>query len=354
MATNYAVPTGEFIAEWLEENEMRPAELARRAGVSRKHISELIHGKATLSFDVAESLEIVTRVPARIWMNYESQYRADVARLQRDEAIGARFGDIGKFPLDYLRRIGAVTADWDDRGGVGRQVLSFFGVSDIDTLLAQPQRVLASFRQSAAYEVDSFSVATWIQAGCHEAKSRNLPKYDPDALRAMLPELRALTVKSVDVFSREMVELPAKAGVVVVLDAGPMGTRCSGVTHWVQKRPVVQLTDRGKKNDALWFTYFHELGHVLLHPQNETFIESGASPGTVNAREDEADRFARDLLIPPADWEHRPRGKNLAAVERYARQLGIHPGVVIGRLHRETGDYKWGHGLKQTLHIVDD
>ena len=45
MSTNlgYAVPTGDFIEEWLE-NGMSQAELARNLGCTPKHVSKLIHG----------------------------------------------------------------------------------------------------------------------------------------------------------------------------------------------------------------------------------------------------------------------------------------------------------------------
>lgn len=47
-APDYIVTTGDFIAEWMEGEDISAAELLRRLGVSRKHMSELLSGKAPL------------------------------------------------------------------------------------------------------------------------------------------------------------------------------------------------------------------------------------------------------------------------------------------------------------------
>ncbi|UNX53658.1 helix-turn-helix domain-containing protein [Georgenia sp. TF02-10] len=81
---DYIVTTGDFITEWMEHQGVNAAELARRLGVSRKHLSELLSGKAPLSHPLALALERVTGVPARIWNQYESGYRGDLARRQEN------------------------------------------------------------------------------------------------------------------------------------------------------------------------------------------------------------------------------------------------------------------------------
>ena len=40
---------------------------------------------------------------------------------------------------------------------------------------------------------------------------------------------------------------------------------------------MVQLSLRGKFEDLLWFTFFHEAGHILLHGKKEVFIEDSDS-----------------------------------------------------------------------------
>ena len=88
---DYVVPTGDFIKEWMEDEGLNAAELARRLAVSPKHISELLRGKAPLSHDMALRLENTTGVPARIWNLHETGYQAALARQAADAKLVTQY-----------------------------------------------------------------------------------------------------------------------------------------------------------------------------------------------------------------------------------------------------------------------
>ena len=56
-----------------------------------------------------------------------------------------------------------------------------------------------------------------------------------------------------------------------------------------------------------------------------------------NALEDEADRFASNYLIPPKDLRRFSPTKYTSDNEivEFANSIGIHPGIVAGRLQHE-------------------
>ncbi len=355
--TDYAVPTGDFIREWLDENGISQAQLAERMGVSGKHVSLLINGLAPLSHDMSLRLERVTGIPARIWNNQESLYQEDRARLRATSALIKHVDQISLFPVEALRRRGWISAPNSAPEAVLDQILRFFGVADFsawDKVWGSPQ---AAYRQSRAYTASRSALATWLRLGELQAESLTVVDFSQSRLRALLPEIRSLTVESVDKFQPKLVELAGSAGVAVVFVPDIPGTRCFGATRWVRSRPIVQLSLRGKKNDQFWFTLFHELGHVILHPQSQVFID-GENLDEDQVEDDpaekEADAFASDLLIPSSTLYRLPRTRNIAAVKEFAAAIGVAPGIVIGRIHRETGDYGWGHGLKVTLKFADD
>jgi addiction module HigA family antidote len=74
-------PAGQDLAALLtaslEAAGMSQAELARRAGLTTKHVSRLANGKAAISFDMAFRLETALGVDAAEWT------RAEIARLRR-------------------------------------------------------------------------------------------------------------------------------------------------------------------------------------------------------------------------------------------------------------------------------
>lgn len=80
--TNYAVAPGEFVTEWLEDNNIGPSEMAERMGIDKNSLVTLLAGGADLTDFLAVKLEIVTGIKARIWLSYEATYRADKARLK--------------------------------------------------------------------------------------------------------------------------------------------------------------------------------------------------------------------------------------------------------------------------------
>ena len=100
-------------------------------------------------------------------------------------------------------------------------------------------------------------------------------------------------------FSDELVSICAAAGVAVVYVREIDKSRISGATWWASPaRAVIQLSDRYKSDDHFWFAFFHEAAHLLLHSKKQTFIDDGSENDEL---EQEAHRFAANLLIPPGE-----------------------------------------------------
>ena len=100
-------------------------------------------------------------------------------------------------------------------------------------------------------------------------------------------------------------------------------------------KALLQVNLRYKKDDQLWFSFFHEAGHILKHGKREIFIEDD---GDQDGKEEEAHRFAADFLIPPAEYRRfRPRAIHYskAEIREFAVRLGIAPGIVVGRLQHD-------------------
>jgi len=49
--------------------------------------------------------------------------------------------------------------------------------------------------------------------------------------------------------------------------------RVSDATRWLaSNKALIQLSLRYKTDDHLWFTFFHDAGHILLHGKREMFL----------------------------------------------------------------------------------
>jgi HTH-type transcriptional regulator / antitoxin HigA len=84
---DYASPPGETLAETLEAMGLTQSELARRMGRPIKTINEIIQAKVAITADMAVELERVLGVPAHLWMNMETNYRAQLARRKAVENL---------------------------------------------------------------------------------------------------------------------------------------------------------------------------------------------------------------------------------------------------------------------------
>jgi hypothetical protein len=195
---------------------------------------------------------------------------------------------------------------------------------------------VVAFRKTGASTVDQGATAAWLRQGEIQASEIDCEPYDERRFRAALRQIRALTVEPPDVFQPEVVRLCAAAGVAVVFVPELPRTGICGATRWLTPtKALLQLSLRHKSDDHLWFSFFHEAGHILLHRKREAFFEQVHVSG---GEEDEANDFARDLLILSTGW-HRftqsDRYNAKTAILAFAEEIGVAPGIVVGRLQHE-------------------
>ena len=331
---DYAVPPGETLLETIEALGMTQADLAARTGRTLKMINEIVKGKAPIRPDTALQLERALGVPASFWNNRERNYREVLARREERERLKGRVRWLGELPVRSMVKLGWVT-EYRDKVRQLQELLNFFGVASPDQwrgLWGGPE---VAFRKSAAFRSNPGAVAAWLRKGEVDANRIQCALYDETKFRAALNAIRALTVEPPDVFQPELVRLCSEAGVAVVFTPELPGTRVSGATRWLSPdKALIQLSLRYKTNDHLWFTFFHEAGHILIHGKREVFLEEEKSE---DGKENEADRFASNVLIPAGEYQKfvERDAQNQGEIHRFAEQLGIAPGIVVGRLQHD-------------------
>jgi HTH-type transcriptional regulator/antitoxin HigA len=109
------------------------------------------------------------------------------------------------------------------------------------------------------------------------------------------------------------------------------------------------LTIRGKWADIFWFSLFHELGHILLHDRQAVFLEDGCASPEQKDREEAADRFAADTLIPEKNYLRFLKHGIITpvSVRGFAAGMGIDVGIVVGRLqHDGHWRFAWNNDLR--------
>ena len=347
-APDYSIPPGETLREKLGALNISQAELAARANLSTKHVNQIIQGIAPITLETAIALERITGLPASYWNRREADYREGLLRSRPRTLTEDDEKWLTSLPIKELQKRAQLPLE-KDRGRLFDAALSFFGVADRkawDRLWRGP---VASFRRSRAFTSDPGAVVSWLRIAQVQAQDRKVVPFSASTFRAALPEIRSLTAGG---DPNRIVELCAAAGVAVVFAAEVKRCRISGAAWWASpSRGVIALTDRYKKDDFFWFTFFHEAAHLLMHSKKETFVDDDSDNDLL---EDEANRFAADLLIPSDKAPQLESLQTEAAVRTYAKEIGIAPGIVVGRLQHD-GLWGWnqGNSLKRSMQIVD-
>lgn len=367
-APDYASPPGALLDSVLDSLDLTQSELADRTGLSTKYVNQIIKKYVTITAETAVRLEAATDVPADTWMRLEAQYRAEAAKAERRRGLQDWVGWLREFNLSELRQRGVVRSAGDDADVVD-DLLRFFGISSPKSWERVWQPSLTRFRRSPSFEPELAATTVWLRIGQRKAATLQTDRYDAEALVELLPRLRRLTLLQPADGLQQLSELSALAGVAVVYAAEVSGCRASGATWWANPhKAVVLLSNRGKREDRLWFSLFHELGHLLRHAKRDTYIdqsgpETEAPPwedsaplsGFIDdgsrdsALELEADSFASSTLIPdPAIAELRTI-RSEADIDAFAKSIGVAPGIVAGRWQFETGNYTRFNSLRRKL-----
>lgn len=345
---DYASPPGETLRDVIAQQSVSQAELASRAGLSTKHVNQIMQGLAPITLETSIVLERVTGVPASFWNRREADYRERLLKAKSRTLDKADEKWLKSLPIKELQDRGKLPRE-KDHNRLFDAVLSFFGVADPEAYERVWSGPVASFRRSQAFSSHPGAVVSWLRIAQIDAQPAKAKPHSAATFRKVLREIRSLTA---DGDPNEIVALCASAGVVVVLVPEVTGCRISGAAWWANPtRAVIALSDRYKKDDFFWFTFFHEAAHLLLHSKKETFVDDGKDSDVL---EDEANRWAADFLIPPERAKELRMLTTDSEVKAFAADIGVAPGIVVGRMqHDGIWSYKRGHRLKRSLQIVE-
>lgn len=323
---------GETLVEWLDREEMSQVEFARRTRLTPKHITQVVRGKVGISPEVAIAFERVTSMPARYWTQLDANYQTAMQRQHEEAALLERVDLVERFPVAELERRGCIEKSGSKLDKL-RALLAFFGVADPETLEVvwlQP----AMYRRSKAFNADAGAVASWLRLAERQAAQIKTARYDPNAVRGSIDEIRALSRLPGINWREPLTKLCASLGIALVIVKELPKCRINGATRWISPdKAMIAMSLRHRRNDIFWFTLFHELCHLLKHSKKETFVDG---TDTIDQElEDEADAYAARVLLPPKAAAQLPSFTTLSEVQEFAKSVGVADGVVVGRMQHD-------------------
>jgi HTH-type transcriptional regulator / antitoxin HigA len=322
----------------MEQAGLAPRDLIPFIG-SRAKVSEILSGKRPLTMQMARALHINLGIPADALLQQPG--------AELSSAIEGL--DWQRFPLAEMAKRGWIEnrRDLADHAEeIMHDLIRRAGGEDVLPVALYRKNDLAR----ANAKMDPYALKAWCWEVLARANAARLPvAYKPGTVD--LTFLRRVARLSWAADGPKLAaEFLAKHGIhLVSLEHLPRTHLDGAALRRADGTPVIGLTLRYDRLDNFWFCLLHELAHVGRHmatARNEAFIDDltlrDVEGVRRDAKEDEADAWAEEGLIPSEVWSIsrvRDNPSPLAVVE-LAQRLEIHPAIVAGRVRHETRNYR--------------
>lgn len=315
----------------LEQQGLQQKDLVPLIG-SKGRVSEVLSGKRRLTVPMVRNLSAHLDIPANVLVG-EPQLEAKQLDFEP--------------PLSLVKEI--VKRGWVPRGRVTAKNARDF-VAQLFEMVGT-QNVGSAYLRSAIHTgiagpVNLYAIRLWIARVLIKSREQASAKarfqreaFGQDEVRQLV---RLSAFEAGPALAREYL---LKHGIVLVVEPHLPGTRLDGAAVLdADGTPVIGMTLRHDRLDNFWYTLLHECGHIIKHLDRpgETFVDEIERSYDADANEVEANRMARDTLIPQESWRHSDanRLKTAEAIIDLAGKLKIHTAIVAGRIRRETENYK--------------
>ena len=328
---------GDTIAALMAQRNFTHREMAAKLATDLLTLRKLLAGTVGIDSRLATQLSVCLGGAPSFWMKRDATYREALTRAARTISDAAVTEWLRLLPPKAFCDFGWIQKSSSPAETV-KTYMSYFGVS---TPAEWQRRYVESvadvaFRTSPSFESKMGALSAWLRQGELEASIVSTKQWSTPRLRDCVNELRRLSKrKTPSTFIPHLRTICASAGVAVVFVRAPSGCRASGATRFLSPdKAMVVLSFRHLSDDHFWFTFFHEIGHLVLHGKDATFIDG--EPILQNKKEEEANAFAANVLIPMERHEEmislKPR---MEAVVRFAVSIGVAPGIVVGQMQHE-------------------
>ena len=330
-------PPGEFLRDELEARNWSQVEFATIIGRPVRTVNEIIAGKRAITPETAIQLEASLGASAELWMNLESQYQLSKVR-QSESTISRKAAIYSRFPVRDLTKRGWIDTS-DDIEVLEHELTKFYCLSSLDDT-----PTLAHAAKKSSYEDVSMLQWSWLFRVKQIASGFVVPKFSKTRLMESLSQLRDLMSAPEEV--RHVPHILNETGVRFVLVEALPGSKIDGVCLWLDEhKPVIALSCRLDRIDNFWFVLRHEIEHLIQeHGKDagmmldEEIMESGDAPALDEERV--ANEAASEFGVSDSEIENYIARVNPYVFSRekvigFSRRLALHPGIVVGRLHKQ-------------------
>lgn len=315
----------------MQEQGLKQADLVPYFG-TRSRVSEVLGRKRPLTVNMIRALSSGLGISTETLVGLGE---TEVTQTDKDEV------DWGRFPIKEM-----IARGWlqklSNKATKSTQELVQSFITNVGVEFGS-----SAFRRTIGG--DAYSPATkyalyaWLARVIQKARERKstLGSFERDRISTtFMRELAQLSwFEHGPVLAVEYLE---KHGIAVVIEPHLKGTLLDGAAMQDEDgTPIVGLTLRFDRLDNFWFTLLHEVAHIWKHVDHEETFLDNLDSSSEDRREAEANRVAKEALIPRIAWKRSDAYLNPSnlTIDMLSRELKIHPAIIAGRLRKERENY---------------
>jgi HTH-type transcriptional regulator/antitoxin HigA len=318
----------------MDEKGLKQIDLAPYFG-TKSRVSEVLSGKRPLTVSMIKSLSIGLGIAPQTLLGMESE--SEFTERASNKEINWK-----KFPVKEM-----VSRGWinDIQSKAKNEIEGY-----VKTFIQQLGGTTASASFKRTLSGDAYSPSTqyklyaWVSRVIQKSREkRPTNKFEPSELNQDF--MKGLAQLSWSELGPKLaIEYLEKYGICVVIEPALKGTSVDGAAlKDSDGTPIVALSLRLDRLDNFWFTLLHEVVHIWKHVDlDKTFVDDiEHMADTKDKFEAEANRIARDTLIPRTIWKRSKAYLNPSSksIDELSRELKIHPSIIAGRIRKESGKY---------------
>lgn len=357
-------PPGDTLQSILDDRSMSQIELAKRMNKHKKTINEIIKGHASITPETAIELENTLNIPADFWLERDRRYQLQLAEINEAQKIINEKKWAKRFPLLEMKKYGFIQNE-SDIVTTTKNLYHFFGITSEEAFNGVYNNLYtqySAFRISDKHEVNRNAIIAWLRRGEKQAEEIWVKEFDTKKVNELIPRFKEIMVNQEDFFFDELQSLCSECGIRLVHTPKLPKAPVNGATRWYRNNPLLQLSNRYQRNDIFWFTFFHELGHIVKHGKKDVFVEGFEYTPEGLIKEQEADDFAVKCIFSKEDEATIKQIKNLnkEIIIAYANEVNTLPAVILGRIAHELTDedkaaiskFGWAENIFKKVELV--
>lgn len=318
----------DLIEQRREELGISKRQMTRVLGITQSSLERILNAEAQ-KIDVVKLLKLSTFLEMDLEELVRSYFAgAPKERVEELEDVRANSFVVSNFDLEGLRDVGFIDSI-TDLEAIRERITEFFG---LDSIFHYRREVAHPLFSSSSNPGRDKMKEFWVRSAYHQFEKRPNPnEYNRDQLLDLVPQIRQYTrfeENGLLTVARALYEV----GITVIGQSYLPFTQVRGGTFVVDGKPCIVVTDYRKDYGTMWFALLHEIGHVIYHLdkiKSFTYHLSREDGTDKMLIEDEANYFARELLVPEEKLRYiKPLIDNPKVVDRYAKKNDIHPSLI--------------------------